>query len=54
MLSDPITSWKIEREKVEAATDFLLLVLKSLDGDCSHEIRRLLLLVRKAITNLAC
>ena len=30
MLSDPITSWKIEREKVEAATDFLLLVLKSL------------------------
>ena len=49
----PITSWQIEREKVEAVTDFLFLDSKStVDGDCSHEIRRWLLLGRKAMSNL--
>ena len=49
----PITSWQIEGEKVEVVTDFLSLVSKiTKDGDCSHEIRRLLLLGRKAMTNL--
>ena len=44
---------QIEEEKVEAVTDFLLLVSKiTADGDCSHEIRRPLLLGRKAMTNL--
>ena len=44
MLSGPITSWQIEREKVEAVTDFLFLGSKiTVDGDCSHEIRRHLL-----------
>ena len=44
MVSTPITSWQIEGEKVEAVTDFLLLGSEiSVDGDCSHEIRRLLL-----------
>ena len=53
MLSGPITSWQIEREKVEAVTDFLFLGSKiTVDGDCSHEIRRHLLLGRKAMTNL--
>ena len=47
------TSWKIEGEEVEAVTDFLILGSKiTVDGDCSHEIRRWLLLGRKAITNL--
>ena len=51
--SDPITSWQIEGEKVEAMTDFLPLGSKiTADGECSHEIRRLLLLGRKAMTNL--
>ena len=53
MASRPITSWEIEREKVEVVTDFLFLGSKiSADDDCSHEIRRHLLLGRKAMTNL--
>ena len=53
MASSPITSWQIEGEKVEAVTDFLFLGSKiTADGDCSHEIRRHLLLGRKAVTNL--
>ena len=53
MASDPITSWQIEGEKIEAVTDFLFLGFKiTVDGDCSHEIRRLLLLGRKTTTNL--
>ena len=53
MASNPITSWQIDGEKVEAVTDFLFLDLKIVaDGDCSHEIRRYLLLGRKAMTNL--
>ena len=55
MASSLITSWQIEGEKVEAMTDFLFLGTKIIvDGDCSHEIRRQLLLVRKGMTNLAC
>ena len=53
MASSPITSWQIEGEKVEAVTDFLLLDSKiTVDDDCSHEIRRQLLLGRKAMTNV--
>ena len=53
MASSPITAWHIEGEKVEVVTDFLFLVFKiTVDGDCSHEIRRCLLLHRKAMTNL--
>ena len=53
MAFGPITSWQIEGEKVEAVTDFLFLGFKiTADGDCSHEIRRCLLLGRKAMTNL--
>ena len=53
MASGPITSWQIEGEKVEVVTDFLFLGSKiTVDGDCSHEIRRRLLLGRKAMTNL--
>ena len=53
MASSPITSWQIVGEKVEAVTDFLFLDSKiTADGDCSHEIRRQLLLGRKAMTNL--
>ena len=53
MASSPITSWQIEGEKVEVVTDFLFLDSKiTMDGDCSHEIRRRLLLDRKAMTNL--
>ena len=53
MASGPITAWQIEGEKVEAVTDFLFLGSKiTVDGDCSHEIRRRLLLGRKAMTNL--
>ena len=49
MASGSITSWQIEEEKVELVTDFLFLGSKiSEDGDCSHEIRRHLLLGRKA------
>ena len=51
--SSPITSWQIEGEKVEAVTDFIFLGFKiTVDGDCSHEIKRHLLLGRKAMTNL--
>ena len=53
MASCPITSWQIKGEKVETVTDFIFLGCKiTVDGDCSHEIRRRLLLGRKAITNL--
>ena len=53
MASGPITSWQIEGEKVEAVTDFVFLGSKiSVEGDCSHEIKRHLLLGRKAMTNL--
>ena len=55
MASSPITAWQIEEEKVEAVTDFIFLGSEiSVDGDCSHEIRRQLLLGRKAMTNLDC
>ena len=51
--SSPITAWQIEGEKVEVVTDFLFLGSKiTANGDCSHEIRRCLLLVRKTMTNL--
>ena len=53
MASNPITSWQIEGEKVEVVTDFLFLGSKiTADSDCNHEIRGLLLLDRKAMTNL--
>ena len=53
MASGPITSWQIEGEKVEAVTDFLFLGSKiTADSDCSHDIKRCLLLRRKAMTNL--
>ena len=53
MASSPITSWEIGAETVEAATDFIFLGSKiTADGDCSHEIKRHLLLGRKAMTNL--
>ena len=53
MASSPITSWQIDGETVETVTDFIFLGSKiSADGDCSHEIRRHLLLGRKAVTNL--
>ena len=53
MVSGPITSWQIEGEKLEAVTDFIFLGSKiTEDGDCSHEIKRRLLLGRKAIRNL--
>ena len=51
--SGPIISWQIDREKVETMTDFIFLGSKiTVDGDYSHEIKRHLLLGRKAITNL--
>ena len=53
LTSGPITSWQTEGEKVEAVTDFLLLGSKTtVDCDCSHRIKRWLLLGRKAMTNL--
>ena len=53
MVSGPITSWQIQGEKVEAVTDFIFLGSKIIaDNDCSHEIKRHLLLGRKAMTNL--
>ena len=53
MASGPITLWQIEGEKVETVTDFIFLHSKiTVDVDCSHEIKRLLLLGRKAMTNL--
>ena len=53
MPSGPITSWQIDGEKVEAVTDFIFLGSKiTTDGDCSHEMKRHLLLGSKAMTNL--
>ena len=53
MASSPITSWQIEGEKVEVVTDFLSLGSKiTADGDCSPDIRRHLLLGKKAMTNV--
>ena len=53
MASSPITSCQMEEEKMEAVTGFLFLSFEiTADGDCSHEIRRRLLLGRKAVTNL--
>ena len=53
MASGPITSWQIEGEKVEVVTDFIFLGFKiTTDGHCSREIKRHLLLGRKAMTNL--
>ena len=53
MVSRPITSWQINGETMETVTDFLFLGSKvTADGDCSHEIKRRLLLGRKAVTNL--
>ena len=54
MVSGPITSWQIDRETVETVSDFIFLGSKiTADGDCSHEIKRhLLLLGRKVMTNL--
>ena len=53
MASGPITSWQIDRERVETVADFILGGSKiTADGDCSHEIKRLLLLGRKVMTNL--
>ena len=53
MASGPITSWQIDGETVETVSDFIFLCSKiTADGDCSHEIKRRLLLGRKAITNL--
>ena len=53
MASGPITSWQIEGETVETVADFIFWVSKiTVDGDCSHEIKRHLLLGRKDMTNL--
>ena len=53
MASGPITSWQIDGETIETVTDFILEGSKiTADGDCSHEIKRSLLLGRKVITNL--
>ena len=53
MASNSITSWQIDREKMETVADFIFLGSRIMaDGDCSHEINRCLLLGRKAMTNL--
>ena len=53
MASGPITSWQIDGETMETVTDFIFLDSKiTADGDCSHKIKRCLLLERKAMTNL--
>ena len=53
MASGPITSWQIDGETAETVTDFIFVGLKiTTDGDCSHEIKRRLLLGRKVMTNL--
>ena len=55
MASGPITSWQIDRETMETVTEFIFLESKiTADGDCSHEIKRRLLLGRKSITNIDC
>ena len=54
MPSSPITSWEIDGETVEKVADFIFLGSKiTADGDCSHEIKKHLLLARKAVTNIA-
>ena len=54
MAFGPITSWKIDRERIESVIDFIFLDFKiTADGDCNHEIKRCLILRRKAMTNLA-
>ena len=53
MASGPITSWEIEGETVETVADFIFLGSKiTADGDCSHEIKRCILVERKVMTNL--
>ena len=53
MISSPMISWQIDRKNVETVTDFIFLSSKvTADGDCNHEIKRCLLLGRKAMTNL--
>ena len=53
MVSGPISSWQIEGGKVKAVTDFIFLSSKiTVDSDCSHEIKKMLLLERKAMTKL--
>ena len=52
MASGPISSWEIDGETVETVSDFIFLGSKITDGDCSHEIKRCLLLGRKVMTNL--
>ena len=52
MASGPITSWQIDGETMETVTDYFGGLQKSADGDCCHEIKRCLLLGRKAMTNL--
>ena len=52
MASGPITSWQIDGETMETVTDYFLGSRITADGDCSHEIKRCLLLGRKAMTNL--
>ena len=53
MASAPIISWQIDGETVETVSDFMFLGSKiTTDGDCSHEIKKMLLLGRKAMTNL--
>ena len=53
MASSPITSWQIDGERMETVTDFIFIGSKiTADGDCSHEIKRHLLLGKKVMTNL--
>ena len=53
MASSPMTSWQIDGEKVETVADFIFLGSKiTVNGDCSHEVKRCLLLERKVMTNL--
>ena len=53
MASGPITSWEIDAETMETVTDFIFLVSRiTVDDDCSHEIKRSLILGRRALTNL--
>ena len=55
MVSGPVTSWQIDGEVMETVTDFIFLVSKiTVDGDCSHEIKRCLLLGRKVMASLDC
>ena len=52
MASSPITSWEVDGETVETVSDFIFVSKITADGDCSHEIKRRLLLGRKVMTNL--